>query len=163
METFGVRITKDDLVFSAAHFITLDAKQCERLHGHNYRVTATVEGALNEYRYFVDFVLLHRLLREIIEPLDHRVLVPTEHPMLRIFESDKQVEIMWNQRRWVFPRFDCALVPMSNTTAEMLARHVGLKLLEALRTDAKTEPRVIRIELDEADNQSAFYEWRADA
>ena len=45
-ERYCVRVTKDHLVFSAAHFITYAGNICERLHGHNYRVQAEVEGAL---------------------------------------------------------------------------------------------------------------------
>ena len=41
---FDVRVTKDFLVFSAAHFITFAGDQCERLHGHNYRVEVQAEG-----------------------------------------------------------------------------------------------------------------------
>lgn len=33
---FRVRVTKDHLVFSAAHFITFNGNICERLHGHNW-------------------------------------------------------------------------------------------------------------------------------
>ena len=42
MSDFHVRIADDDLVFSAAHFITLEGGACERLHGHTYRVAAEV-------------------------------------------------------------------------------------------------------------------------
>jgi 6-pyruvoyltetrahydropterin/6-carboxytetrahydropterin synthase len=41
-EHYHVRVTKDYLVFSAAHFITYNGNICERLHGHNYRVAAEV-------------------------------------------------------------------------------------------------------------------------
>ena len=37
---FWVRLCKENLVFSAAHFITFAGNTCERLHGHNYRVAA---------------------------------------------------------------------------------------------------------------------------
>ena len=34
-ERYRVRVTKDHVVFSAAHFITFVDNVCERLHGHN--------------------------------------------------------------------------------------------------------------------------------
>ena len=58
MEHYHVRIAKDYLVFSAAHFITYDGDVCERLHGHNYRVAAEVAGPLDENHYVVDFIAL---------------------------------------------------------------------------------------------------------
>ena len=162
MESFGVRIAKANLTFSAAHFITLDAQLCERLHGHNYRVGVEVEGPLGDNQYLVDFRTLDRLMAELIEPLDHRVLLPTEHPTIEIFESDTQIEVIWNQRRWVFPRSDSVLIPISNTTAELLGRYLGRQLIERLRNEAHFEPRAVRIELQEIDGHSAFFTWRAD-
>ena len=41
---YRVRVTKDHLVFSAAHFITFAGNVCERLHGHNWRVAAEIAG-----------------------------------------------------------------------------------------------------------------------
>ena len=55
-EKYHLSITKDYLVFSAAHFLTYDGDICERLHGHNYRVTAEIHGPLDENHYVVDFI-----------------------------------------------------------------------------------------------------------
>lgn len=54
---YRLQVTKDQLGFAAAHFITMRGK-CERLHGHNYRVTVEVEGFLCEDQYVVDFGVL---------------------------------------------------------------------------------------------------------
>ncbi|MFP6753331.1 MAG: 6-carboxytetrahydropterin synthase, partial [Pirellulaceae bacterium] len=45
-DKFHVRLEKEQLIFSAAHFITFNDDTCERLHGHNYRVMAEVRGQL---------------------------------------------------------------------------------------------------------------------
>ena len=45
---YRLQVTKDQLGFAAAHFITMRGK-CERLHGHNYRVTVEVEGFLGAF------------------------------------------------------------------------------------------------------------------
>ncbi len=162
MESFGIRITKDDLAFSAAHFITLDARQCERLHGHGYRVAVELRGPLGDNQYVVDFITLHRLMRRLVEPLDHRVLLPTEHPTIQIFESDTEVEVTWTQRRWVFPRADCVLLPLANVTAELLARWLGRQLIDALGETMDCVPQAVRIELQEMDGHWAFFDWRPD-
>src|SRR6476660_8027823 len=83
-EQYRVRVTKDYLVFSAAHFITFNGNICERLHGHNYRVAAEVAGPLDENHYVVDFIALRDALREIIAELDHHVLLPTKHPLIQV-------------------------------------------------------------------------------
>ena len=43
MSTFKVHVSKDYLIFCAAHFVTYDGV-CEPLHGHNYRASVTLEG-----------------------------------------------------------------------------------------------------------------------
>ena len=55
-ESYHVRIEKERLVFSAAHFITYDGDVCEPIHGHNFRVYAEVHGPLDENQYVVDFI-----------------------------------------------------------------------------------------------------------
>ena len=79
-ESYHVELTKDTLVFSAAHFITFNGNVCERLHGHNWRVKAEVHGPLDENHYVVDFIALRDTLAGICAQLDHHMLLPTEHP-----------------------------------------------------------------------------------
>src|SRR5437868_4670422 len=83
-ETYHVRVEKDYLVFSAAHFITFDGSVCERLHGHNYRVAAEVEGPLDENHYVIDFLALRDAVRSIVADLDHFMLLPTGHPTIQV-------------------------------------------------------------------------------
>ncbi len=157
-ETYCVRMAKDYLVFSAAHFITYDGDICERLHGHNYKVQAEVHGQLDENQYVIDFIALRDALVEVVERLDHRMLLPTEHPTIHVHEEGLEVFAQFEDRRWVFPRNDCALLPMSNTTAELLARHIGRHLLTLLEDRTGVRPSLVRIEVDECEGQVATCE-----
>lgn len=154
LDRFHVRLTKDYLVFSAAHFITYNGNICERLHGHNYRVAAEVFGPLDENHYVVDFIALRDTLRSIVAELDHRVLLPTDHRQIKVTADDRSVEAVFEDRRWVFPRGDCVLLPVPNTTAEMLAQYIARRLLD----DLATVPERVRVEVDECEGQSAVYE-----
>lgn len=149
MQHFHVRISKDDLVFSAGHFITLEGDTCERLHGHNYRVAAEVHGPLDENHYVIDFLALRDTLRAIIGQLDHRVLLPTEHPSIRLATDPQEVEVTFAGRRWVFPRSDCLLLPIANTTTELLAEYLGERLLQELALQTGSRPARVRLELEE--------------
>jgi len=61
--------------FSAAHQILGYPGPCARLHGHNYRVVATVRGEhLDELGLLVDFGVLRQLLAGLTAELDHRCL-----------------------------------------------------------------------------------------
>jgi len=157
-DSYHVRIAKAEHVFSAAHFITYEG-QCERLHGHNWRVAAEVFGPLNEDYLVVDFLAVRDELREIAGKLDHYVLLPTEHRELIVIEEGDQVTATFENRRWVFPRGDCRLLPVANTTAELLAAYIGRQLKLALNFRCGLEDPRLRVELDECDGQIASWEW----
>jgi 6-pyruvoyltetrahydropterin/6-carboxytetrahydropterin synthase len=159
-ESYFVRVRKTELVFSAAHFITFNGNVCERLHGHNYRVTAEVFGPLDENQYVVDFIALRDVLREITGELDHRVLLPTKHPQIRVQADEREVTATFEDRRWVFPRGDCLLLDLVQTTAELLARHITQELLVRLAKRANYRPQRLRIAVDECEGQEGVYEWR---
>lgn len=156
--SFHVRVSKDYLVFSAVHFITLGDGQCERLHGHNYRVAAEVAGPLDQNHYVIDFLALRDTLRDLVGELDHRVLLPNEHPQIHVTASDKEVEVVFEDRRWLFPRSDCVLLPVANTTAEKLAEYLGRRLLDELQRRYHLRPQHVQIEVDECYGQIGICE-----
>ena len=155
-ETWKVRVTKDHLVFSAAHFITFNGNICERLHGHNWRTAVELTGPLDRNSYVFDFIALRDTLQEIVNDLDHHVLLPTEHPTIRVNASDREVEVTFEDRRWVFPREDCVLLPVKNTTAELIARWIGERLRPTVENHAEAEVSMIQIEVEENFGQWAI-------
>lgn len=156
-ESYSVRVTKDYLVFSAAHFITFGNNICERLHGHNYRVTAEVVGPLNHQHYVVDFILLRDTLQRLCLELDHFVLLPTQHPQIRVTATDKEVTATFEDRRWVFPRGDCVLLPVPNTTAELLANYLTDRLCDELQKAGAGQLDSLWVEVDECNGQAGRY------
>jgi 6-pyruvoyltetrahydropterin/6-carboxytetrahydropterin synthase len=61
--------------FAAGHALRNYRGKCENLHGHNYRVQVTFEGpALDSIGLLVDFVEVKRLIRSIVDRLDHQFL-----------------------------------------------------------------------------------------
>ena len=161
-ESYQVRLDKEYHVFSAAHFITYAGNICERLHGHNYRVFAEVAGPLDENHYVIDFIVLRDTLKTITDELDHHMLLPTEHPAIRVESNEREVEVTFEDRRWVFPRGDCVLLPVPNTTAELVARYIGQRLLDALDAKSEIRPEVLRIGVDENNGQWGICEIRND-
>lgn len=178
METYTVRVSKDYLVFCCAHFITYEGGTCERLHGHNYRATAEVEGPLDENNYVFDFIALKHLMRRITDELDHHVLLPTTSELIKVEATDRQVRARFSpspppplpasgergrgegDREWVFPREDVVLLPIANTTAELLARWIAERLTDALAREKNFRPTRVKIEVEESFGQLATYECR---
>ena len=132
--SFEARVTKDSLVFSAAHFITFNGNVCERIHGHNWRVDVVVAGQLDENHYVYDFIALRDATQDLVTQLDHRVLLPEAHPQIRVTTDDgaSEVTARFEERRWVFPEEDCVILPVPNTTAELIAAWFCDQLIERL-------------------------------
>lgn len=161
METYTVRVTKDYLVFCAAHFISYERTQCERLHGHNYRVEARVTAPLDENALVLDFIELKRILRLLTNELDHQVILPRNNDLLAIEESEDSVAVRFGeQKTWIFPREDCVLLDLSNTTAELLASHLTGRLQGELEELGFPRPESLSVEVEETPGQSAIFERR---
>jgi 6-pyruvoyltetrahydropterin/6-carboxytetrahydropterin synthase len=159
---YKVRVSKDYLVFCAGHFITYAGDQCERIHGHNYRTAVEVEDDLDENHYVFDFIALKDLTRAITDELDHRMLLPTRSELILLEEDGPNWRVSYRDRRWSFPRDECALVPIANTTAELLADHIAGRLRQEMTARGLSLPRAIRVEVEESFGQSAEVEWRRD-
>jgi 6-pyruvoyltetrahydropterin/6-carboxytetrahydropterin synthase len=158
-ESYRVELSKPQLVFSAAHFITFNGNVCERLHGHNYRVRASIDGPLDENHYVIDFIALRDEMQTIVDTLDHHVLLPTDHPQIKVVADEKEVLATFEDRRWIFPLDDCVLLPVPNTTAELVARYIGLKLLDQLEQRLGDRPTNLTVGVDENGGQWGVWEY----
>lgn len=65
--------------FSAGHHLREYPGNCERPHGHNWKIVVTVRATeLDRLGMAVDFRVVKNAVREVVEILDHRDL--NEHP-----------------------------------------------------------------------------------
>ena len=159
-ERFKVRVTKDHLVFCSGHFISYEGDKCERLHGHNYRTAVEIEGDLDENHYVFDFIALKHRTKAITDELDHRMLLPTRNGLIAVEERPRGISVRYRDREWLFPRDECVLLPIENTTAELLARYIAQRLREELQRHHQYDPQVLRVEVEENVGQSAVCELR---
>ena len=157
--SYRVSVSKDYLVFAAAHFITFRGHQCEPLHGHNYRVAVTVEGELEpECRFVLDFSVLKKSLRRLVDAIDHRVLLPNRSPKLSYEQTDGRVTVLYfGEPLYVFPATDCVMLPIENTTAELIASHLAAQLAQDLRKEGYETLAWLEVEVEENIGQSATY------
>jgi 6-pyruvoyltetrahydropterin/6-carboxytetrahydropterin synthase len=159
MPNFKVHVSKDYLVFCAAHFVTYDGV-CEPLHGHNYRASVTVEGDLQDDHFVLNFVTLKRLMRKLVDQLDHLTLLPATNPYFRLTRANDEITVDVGDRRYVLPVADVLVLPIPNTTAELLAQY----LAGQLRAELRDVPNLTACEMtvDEVQGQAATYReaWR---
>jgi 6-pyruvoyltetrahydropterin/6-carboxytetrahydropterin synthase len=158
--SFRVQVSKDYLVFASAHFITFRGHQCETLHGHNYRVGVAVEGTVDSETLFVlDFSVLKQIARRLVDEIDHKVLLPKQNPKLSYREEGQRIAVdYFGEPTYVFPRADCAILPIPNSTAEMLAQYLGTRVRDELASSGYRHLDLLEVEVEENYGQSAT--WR---
>ena len=151
--TYRVDVSKEQFVFSAAHFITFAGDICERIHGHNWGVRASVEGPLDENRYVVDFIALRDAVLEETKWLDHHIVLPRDHAEIKISSDDRETTATFRDRRWVFPNEDCIILPVVNTTAEEMARVIAERVIERTKEKFGSAITWIEVAVDENNGQ----------
>lgn len=119
----------DEVLVSAAHFLLLPPDGREPIHGHDYRVGASLfvspgrtEGAGQA---------LVAALRRAVSDLDHRLLLPGRPVIGTIVRTEEAVTLDLPGEHLVLPARDCVLLPCGNTSTEALAAVIADRLAAA--------------------------------
>lgn len=132
MSTF-VRLDKADFQFCSAHFCVFPGQR-EELHGHNYRVYVELRGTVDDLGYVAEFGWLKGIIRQLVATLDHRVLIAADCPALSVERVGGQLTVRWQTDCWSFPEGDVVVLPVANTTAELLAGYLWQEIRNRLPT-----------------------------
>ena len=151
----SIVVSGPDLSFSAAHMATMSG-ELEPLHGHSYEVTVDLRGPLGSDSMVWDFSVVRAVVKEIIAPLDHRLILQAEGSALALAHRDGRWTIEYGSRRYEVPETDVVALPVDNSTAERLAEWIAGELESALsaRGAAGTE---IRVGVSEGPTQAGWY------
>lgn len=155
---FSIDVAKENLKFSAAHFIAYPGFR-EPLHGHNYQVGVHVEGRLARTGYVIDFGLIKKLTKEIVDRLDERTIIPGKSDCLKIDRpSEGVVRVRYEHDEFILPAADVCIVPIVHSSAEELARYIWDELVLALSgRGALAEVTTMEVSVAEGPGQSAHY------
>ena len=86
-----------------------------------------------ECLFVLDFAVLKQVIKPMVEAVDHKVILPTQNEKLGLREEHDAVIVdYFGKGRFVFPKSDVALVPVKNTTVEMLAEYFAMEVRKAL-------------------------------
>ena len=157
-ERYAIRVYKQYFNFAASHFLIFGDGTRERLHGHNYQVTVRLDGDCSAGDLVVDFIPFKPIVKGICDELDHRTLLPRDNPRLRLEDRE---DLLWAHHddgsRFAFPKGDVRVLPLPNTSTEMLARFVAYELAERL-TAAMPEARVeaLEVQVEESPGQAGL-------
>ena len=106
-----------------------------------------------------NFVTLKRIMKRLADQLDHRMLLPLDNPLIVVEPPNDGGVIVRTPGRWYrFPLEDVVLLPVPNTTVEMLARHLcgQLRAELAARADA-SHLTGIEVSIEETFGQMGIY------
>ena len=119
-----IDIDKEYLKFSAAHFTVFSADERERLHGHNFRVSARFIAPVNENGMCVDYSVLKKKIQQVCDDLDEFTLIAANSPYLKCSEQEGYYQVEHDQARLLFLIEDTLMLPIANTTVEELSWYV---------------------------------------
>ena len=153
---FRLVLAKEDFKFSAAHFTLLPEFRSELLHGHNYRVRLELVGAgLDEEGLLIDVERLKKHVRAACARLDSRTLLPAQSTRLEWREVGAEIEVRLGERRYLIPQADVLMLPLVNTSMELLA---GMLWRELLPRVAGGRIEWFCVSVEEAAGQRCSYE-----
>ncbi|MDO4628693.1 MAG: 6-carboxytetrahydropterin synthase [Planctomycetia bacterium] len=72
-----------------------------------------------------------------------------------------ELEVRYGSRRWVFPMEDCVILPIFNTTAELLAEYIAEQLAQCELLSAHRWTR-LTVEVEEADGMKGTFTLKAE-
>ena len=156
--TFSIEVAKDYFNFASAHFLIFANGQREPLHGHNYQVSVQLDGELDRAGVVLDFITFKPMVKRICDALDHRTLIQTKSPILQVSRRAKEIEVRYRQQKIILPKRDVLLLPLANTSTELLAEHVANQIRRGVRQNFHSAKiRSLEVGVEEARGQRGFY------
>jgi 6-pyruvoyl-tetrahydropterin synthase len=130
----------------------------EPLHGHNYRVQIKGEAPQLSGDMVFDFLDIKPIVREVCDSLDHKLLIPKENKLLKIFSENKNYIIQTpDESYFSIPMSDTLLLPILNTSAERLAIYINEEIRKKVFSKFNYTFTSLEVEVEETPGQSAVF------
>ncbi len=153
-----LHIDKQAHKFSAAHFTIFSETERERLHGHNYGVSARIVAEMGENGFSADYNVYKRCLKRVCDAHDEYMLLPGNSPWLAVVTEEGEYHATFAGKTLRFPVDETLLLPIVNITVEALA-HYLLKLV--LAESSLGELVEFELFVSSGDGQVGSACWRA--
>jgi|TARA_R100000005_G_C5003695_1_gene212228 6-pyruvoyltetrahydropterin/6-carboxytetrahydropterin synthase len=128
-------IDKESHKFSAAHFTIFSATERERLHGHNYSVSAKIVAPMGDNGFAADYNVYKRRLKSLCDALDEYLVLAGDSPHQRIEDADPYYRVHFASEEMLFLKTDTRVLPLRNATVEEFSRYLLQQLLLASEGD----------------------------
>jgi 6-pyruvoyltetrahydropterin/6-carboxytetrahydropterin synthase len=150
-------IDKESHKFSAAHFTIFSATERERLHGHNYSVSARIVAPIGNNGFSADYNVYKERIARLCDALDEYMLLAGDSPHQQITESGACYRVMHAGQEMLFLQSDTLVLPIRNATVEEFSHY----LLQRLVADSAGEDlREIELCVASGPGQKGCAIWR---
>jgi 6-pyruvoyltetrahydropterin/6-carboxytetrahydropterin synthase len=155
-----ILINKESHKFSAAHFTIFSGTDRERLHGHNFAVSARIVAPVDDNGLTGDYAVYKRKLKEICDAIDEYTLIPSESLYLEISEQDAYYRVTHAGDVMLFLKSDTLLLPVRNTTVEDLSSYLLDTLVEDKAFLNDQDIRELEVMVASGPGQTGASLWR---
>lgn len=155
---FSIRVYKQYFNFASSHFMLFKDGTREPLHGHNYRVQVKGNAPELSDDMVFDFLNIKPIVRKICDSLDHKLMIPKNHPQIIIEDREKNYNIITpDESVFSIPKTDVLLMPIENTSAERIAAYLAYEIRSEVLAQYQFEFNELEIEVEETPGQSAVF------
>lgn len=151
-------IDKESHKFSAAHYTIFSATERERLHGHNYSVSAMIAAPMGGNGFAADYNVYKQRIKALCDELDEYLILAAASPHQQIDELDDSYRVRFNGEEMRFLKADTLLLPIVNATVEEFSHYLLQRLLTASQGEALVEVQVC---VASGPGQKGCASWRA--
>jgi len=123
-----MRIGVKGLNFDAAHYTKSIKGVCENLHGHTFTLEVEVEGEPDAYGMVMDFTLLKKIVREVLEEWDHSIIIPEKDYEKTRFEGGFNVKV--KKLSYPYATTEYIALSIAKEISDKLGRKVWVKVYE---------------------------------
>ncbi len=127
--------------FSACHFL-IGYSRCDRLHGHDYSVKLRMKYHSEIIDQFFDFRVVNSWVNQIINELNHKILLPERSPGIKIqpIRNGENWLILLQGKEYSFPQKDVKILKgIEQTTCEHLAEYIHKFISSKMKETGKYE------------------------
>lgn len=156
-----VELHKDELKFSAGHFMLLSATQRESMHGHDYQIQVAFNTLIIQNGMAFDCRVYKQRLLQICQQLDYRFILPSQSDFMKIHEEKDQWIVQFNQQTIPFLKQDAIVLPICNVTLEELSHWFLEQLISDLSELKKHHIQGIRVKVFNGRGESGSTSWGA--
>ena len=151
-------IDKESHKFSAAHYTIFSATERERLHGHNYSVSAMIAAPMGDNGFAADYNVYKNRIKTLCDELDEYMILPEHSPHQSIEEDGDNYWVRFNGEEMLFLKSDTLVLPIRNATVEEFSHLLLARLLELSGSDVLAE---VQLCVASGPGQKACARWSA--